>query len=604
VKLSERITIVPILHGTGAIASHVRSLCMEQRFDCIAVDVPEIFQDDIGRAVEELPLIQALVAREEGEERCFYAPVDPCDAAIEGIRQSQQNHCPFFCIGHAPRQTEPVSALPDEHAIDTIGFDRFAALCLRAIGNPAAGSDDDCAGAYLATRLRELSANHGRILALVHFRRFARTVRRFYTPGALQPAGAATPYRISTHYIHPDHLYFALGELPFITGKFEQERLDPFAAPVDVKNEIKNLFRETRDDYYDDKNAIAALSPVRIQAALTFSRNLTVLQSRLIPSLFDLVEAAKGVGGNGYALRILRNARYYPYLPFELGVPLLDIGIDRIRLPGNGEIVEAVNLFRDRMVEWRRVSIRPDPSQERRKRYRYAWNPMGMCSHVPEDRIIERFNAHARARAKRLLVEEFAHHEKFTTSVKDGIDIRETLRNWHTGSIYVKEIPPARGRLDTVVMIFDEDHDDNYPHRCAWYAEHGEESTLTFYATDPFSDLIGPGIARCRYGGLSLLFPPRPVPDIFALTEGMALPNLAARLTYGALLFSAERVVAYVSARKPPAALRAMAARLKKRLLWIPLSSFSNETIRNLRQFHILNGKEVRSWASRFIGEE
>jgi hypothetical protein len=47
-----------------------------------------------------------------------------------------------------------------------------------------------------------------------------------------------------------------------------------------------------------------------------------------------------------------------------------------------------------------------------------------------------------------------------------------------------------------------------------------------------------------------------------------------------------------------------MAARLKKRLLWIPLSSFSNETIRNLRQFHILNGKEVRSWASRFIGEE
>jgi len=227
-----------------------------------------------------------------------------------------------------------------------------------------------------------------------------------------------------------------------------------------------------------------------------------------------------------------------------------------------------------------------------------------MCSHVPEDRIIERLNAHARARAKRLLVEEFAHHEKFTTSVKDGIDIRETLRNWHTGSIYVKEIPPARGRLDTVVMIFDEDHDDNYPHRCAWYAEHGEESTLTFYATDPFSDLIGPGIARCRYGGLSLLFPPRPVPDIFALTEGMALPNLAARLTYGALLFSAERVVAYVSARKPPAALRAMAARLKKRLLWIPLSSFSNETIRNLRQFHILNGKEVRSWASRFIGEE
>ena len=587
-------------------ATHVRTLCMREKFDCIAVDVPEMFQDDIGPAVGELPLIQALVAREEPEGRCCYLPVDPCDAAIEGVRQSLQNRVPFYCIGSEPQQNAPMGSLPDEHAIESIGFDRFAALCLRAIGNPVAGSADDVAGAHLATRLHELSAAHRRILALVHFRHFARTVYRFSRPLPSVPevGSQAGKYRIAAYYLHPDHLYFALGELPYITGKFERERLDPFAAPVHVETEIKNLFRETRDDYYDSRDAVAELSPVRIQAALTFSRNLTIMDNRLIPSLFDLVEAAKGVGGNGYALRILKNARYYPYLPFELGAPLLEAGIDRIRLPESGETVKAINLFRDRAVVWRQVSIRPDPSLERKKRYRFAWNPLGACSHIPEDVKIERFNAHVRARAKQLLVEEFSHHEKFTTSVKDGIDIRETLRNWHTGSIYVREIPPARGKLDTVVMIFDEDHDENYPHRCTWYAEHEEESTLTFYATDPMANLIGPGIAECRYGGLSLLFPPKPVPDIFDLTDGMELPNLAARLTYGALLFSAERVVAYVAAKKPSVSLRTMAARLKKRLLWIPLATFSNETIRNLRRFHILNGKEVRSWATRFIGEE
>jgi hypothetical protein len=604
VKLSDRITLVPILHGTSAIASHIRSLCMRRRFDCIAIDIPEIFQDDIGPAVGELPLVKALVARPEAQAECCYLPIDPCDAAIEGVRQGLQNHVPFFCIGHAPQEITPLPALPDEHAVATIGFDRFAALCLRAIGNPAEGSDDDCAGAHLAQRLHDLSATHATILALVHIRRFSRTVRRFFKGGA--PGQTARPIRfeITSRYVHPDHLYFALGELPFITGKFEQERLDPLAAPVNIAGEIKNLFRETRDDYYDDPDAAAALSPVRIQAALTFSRNLTLMDDRLIPTLFDLVEAAKGVGGNGYALRILKSARYYPFLPFELGEPLLEIGIDRIRLPESGEALRATNLLRDRAVEWRQVSIRPDPSLRQKKRYRYAWNPAGMCSHVPEDRSIERFNAHVRSKAKRLLMEEFAHHEKFTTSVKDGIDIRETLRNWHTGSIYIKEIPPARGRLDTVVMIFDESHDDRYPNRCTWYAEHAEESTLAFYATDPFADLIGPGIARCRYGGLSLLFPPRPVPDIFTLTEGMPLLTLSERLTYGALLFSAERVVAFVAAHKPSPSLRTMAARLKKRLLWVPLASFSNETIRNLRRFHILNGKEVRSWAARFIGEE
>ena len=43
---------------------------------------------------------------------------------------------------------------------------------------------------------------------------------------------------------------------------------------------------------------------------------------------------------------------------------------------------------------------------------------------------------------------DLARTEKFTTSLKDGLDIRETLRNWHTGSLYVKEIPPSKGSLD------------------------------------------------------------------------------------------------------------------------------------------------------------
>jgi hypothetical protein len=606
VKIAPGITLVPFLHGKMLFAAHVRDLCTAERFDCIAVDIPEAFQDDIGPAVQNLPYIQAAVARDFSDAECFYMPVDPCDAAIEGIRQSFQNHIPYVCIGR-PLLAErwPLRPLPDEYSIKKTGFDVFAALCLKAIGNPKAGSDNDLAGAYCAHRLRALSATYNNILALIHFRSFVRTVHHFKsrTPVA---AASMPPYRITSYYVNPDHLYFALGELPFITGKAERERQDPFAKPIDAVIEIKNLFRETRNDYYDKEEKGASLSPVRIQAALTFLRNLTVESGCLIPSLFDIVEAAKGVGGNAYALHILKNARYYPYLPFELGAPLLGVGIDRITLPETNETIRAVNLFRDTALQWRTLAIRPDPTIERRKKYRYAWNPEGMCSHVPEDAKIERFNAHVRTKALKILVEEFARCEKFTTSVKDGIDIRETLRNWHTGGIYVKEIPPSRGKLDTVVIIFDDRHDERYPHRSTWYAEHGEESTLTFYATDPFVDLIGPGIARCRYGGLSLLFPPRPVPNIFEMTGGANadFPDLTGRLAYGALLFSAERVVAYVAGRRPGLYLRTLALRLKKHLVWIPLASFSNETLRKLRTFHVLNGKEVRSWATRFIGED
>jgi hypothetical protein len=226
-----------------------------------------------------------------------------------------------------------------------------------------------------------------------------------------------------------------------------------------------------------------------------------------------------------------------------------------------------------------------------------------MCSHVPEDISIERFNGTIRRKALKILVEDHARTEKFSTSVKDGIDIRDTLRFWHTGAIYVRELPPSRGKVDTVIIIFDAHHDERYPNRTTWYAEHQDESTLTFYATDPFDRLIGPGIARCRYGGLSLLFPPQPIPDIFNVKTEHHLPDCASRITYGALLHSHEKIIVFVAPERPNGYLNNLARLHHKRLLWIPLATFSHETVRKLRQFHILNGKTVRSWARRFIGD-
>jgi hypothetical protein len=94
------------------------------------------------------------------------------------------------------------------------------------------------------------------------------------------------------------------------------------------------------------------------------------------------------------------------------------------------------------------------------------------------------------------------------------------------------------------------------------------------------------------------------VPDVFSMPN---LPDLRTRteyLVYGGLLFSRERIVVYVAARKPGVRLTRLAAQCKKRLVWIPLSTFSLETLRRLRKFHILNGTTVRSWAARFIGEQ
>ena len=56
---------------------------------------------------------------------------------------------------------------------------------------------------------------------------------------------------------------------------------------------------------------------------------------------------------------------------------------------------------------------------------------------------------------------------------------------------------------------------DIYSSRATWYAEHAEESTLAFYATDHLRNLVGPGIAQAEYGGAFFLYPPRAIPDIW-----------------------------------------------------------------------------------------
>jgi hypothetical protein len=599
------VSLAPLLHGSAAFSEKIRELCLSRAFDCIAVDLPEPFEPFLAEALDDLPVVSAIVAEEGPRMPLFFLPIDPCDAAIEAVRQAHQNHIHFSCIGH-PHIAAPVPLppLPDTYAVKSLGYEAYSSLCLHAIGANDPGSQSDREAQYIAFSLHKLRQRFANILAVVHLRHFARTLHHFKREETHNLSFPPAPaYTLRRELVDPDHLYFVLGELPFVAAKYEKARYEPFSAPVDIVACIKDLFRETRDDYRESQQEAFSLSPARIQRGLQFLRNLTLLDDRFVPGLFDIVAAAKGIGGNSYALHILKCARYYPYLPADLDAPLLSAGIDRIILPSDPQARDAVNLLRDFQVVWKNLSLKPEPTERQKRKYRFFWDPRGMCSHMPEDKRIENFNAGLREKAKMMGREDLIHAEKFTVSIRDGIDVRETLSNWHTGDIYVKNLPPSQGALDTMVIIFDAHHDDKYPHLATWYAEHDEESTLTFYSTDPFDNMIGPGIARSHYGGLSLLFPPRPVPNIFDVELSYGPMSLAERLTFGALLFSGERRVGFVCNQRPWPALNKIAAHLKKRLVWIPLSHYSAETLSKLRMFHVLNGKEVRSWAGRFIGE-
>jgi len=121
------ITLVPFLHGKIMFTEHVRRLCLENVFDCIAVDLPEPFEPYLADAIDELPVISAVIAQDDNDALAYFVPIDPCDAAIEGIRQGRQNHINFACIGYPLlRRPTLLPSLPDDYAISKLGFDEYS----------------------------------------------------------------------------------------------------------------------------------------------------------------------------------------------------------------------------------------------------------------------------------------------------------------------------------------------------------------------------------------------------------------------------------------------------------------------------------------------
>ncbi|MGH7127462.1 MAG: hypothetical protein ACREIV_02760, partial [Planctomycetaceae bacterium] len=316
--------------------------------------------------------------------------------------------------------------------------------------------------------------------------------------------------------------------------------------------------------------------------------------------LYSLIVAAQQIFGDQFAVCLAETAREYPFTA-RLPWAEFKMGIDEAGLP-DGDIVEMRNRLPGQSISWRPCRLTPLPPKPERQKWRMQWNPFRQCSWPIEDVAIEKFRTHVKDAALAIMGTDLARNEKFTTSLKDGLDIRETLRNWHTGDLYVKIFPPTRGNVDCVVMLFDSPADPrDYPWRITWHAEHHDESTLALFATDFRQEMVGPGIGQSSYGGAMFLFPPRPVADIWHDRRFDFADTLEERLLAAACYYSQEKHVALLSHAPPGAGWRRLAKRHGRKFVHIPMGRFSQQMLAQLRIVHVLNGQQVRSYAAHFI---
>jgi hypothetical protein len=124
---------------------------------------------------------------------------------------------------------------------------------------------------------------------------------------------------------------------------------------------------------------------------------------------------------------------------------------------------------------------------------------------------------------------------------------------------------------------------------------------MAFYATNPYDQVVGPGITRATYGGFLMTYPPGRLYNVWEDRDYRFAREKAEVLVLAAIDYSLEKIVVHVAKEPPAARLKAHAGAQGKRLLHIPLGALSPTTLKKVRVVHLLAGQDKRAIADRYI---
>lgn len=590
--------LFPVLHGRLECAMLVRQAWKQHRPDAVAVELPMTLQPAVLQAVARLPLL-SVVHYQESTGQTVYWPVEPTDAIVEAMRLAAAGQVPLYFIDRDlegyPRIRE---ALPDPYALHHIGLPAYAEAYRQTMQGLPTAEPDRLREQAMAYQLQRLAGQHRKVLTVFGLAHYPGLLAQLDRSQA-QPLARLKRSGVQVAHLAEEASREILTEIPYLAAAYEGWRQDPGAPPLDRRNILGQLVVEAAGRY---QKATGEVVGPRQQAILhQFARNYALIKGQLTPDFYQLVVAARGVADDDFAYEVWDLGATYPWQEAAPKLPVL-------RLKGEDLHLNQKRLrFQRRLRQTRKrllpIPVRPKPREQRPGEWRQCWQGESLCSHPPEDLVVEGFGGLLRHRARQLLAEQNRQVQPFVASLLDGLDVRETIRHWPDGGLYVVEQRRAPGNVGAVVIIFDPDEqpEEKYPWRLTWLGEHTQESDMALYATPPGEHLVGPGISRCQYGGFLLSYPPWRLYDIWQDPYFDVAATKAERLLLAALDYSQEKYIVYVAAKPPRSRWLSIASRMGKKISYLPIGSFSPLTIKKLRIFHVLDGRLVRRWAGEYI---
>jgi len=594
-----KVRYFPVVPGKLEFALELRKLLLASKPGVVAVELPGFLESCYQRALARLPEMSVILYHDDdGDDRAIYIPVEPCDPFVEALRTAEE-------IGAQVIFLEPDSAerphlpdtYPDTYATRRIGLN----LYLEAYRvYPQMRTEEVTAHASAMAWKLQGADPEANVVAVVALNMLDPLLDAMETPQA--PPGRGKKYQPDLLNPHPDCLAEITIEFPYLQERYEFFRLGMCAGPCDDKVLDRprvqfDLMREAEGKYTLSTGEKLAHWQRRMIAR--FTRNLAHITGDLVASVYDLAVAARSVVDDNYGWEVWQMANRY-LAQHEVS------DLDTVRLNASEIWINTKRLRIRRRLPRAKQRLKPTGLKPRkREKFAGEWAEQttgeAICSYPPEDLVIEEYGRFVKQKAKAILSEERVRVEPFTTSILDGIDIRETIRNWHRHKIFVKSADRLAGEVGSLVVIFDEDREDRYTYLTTWLGEHQNESDMAFYSTHPFDNIVGPGIGRAEYGGLLMTLPPRRLYDVWSDPDYEFAESKPERLLMAALDYSVERFVVYVAAKPPRSIFRSIAAHLNRKILYVPIGQLSPTKVKRLRVVHVLDSYARRAEAKEYI---
>lgn len=595
------ITYFPVIPGRVEFSYRLRRHILETRPEVVAVELPGSLEALYRQAIDRLPQMSVIVIPDQGsdaaEERAVYIPVEPADPFTEAIRSGLEVGAEILFLEPASHEKPHLPDLyPEPYAIEFLGLEKY--IETYRVFPQGRNPQIEAHAAAMAWKLQGANPM-ARTLVVAALNMLDPLLDAMQVPQEEPPPPRTKLFSDAELFnLHPDCLAEVTNEIPYYQQLYEEIRLDGLTSfQLNRPRWQLVLFRDAEKEYAI--NTGDQIHSWQRRSLAKFTRNLAMLDGHLVAGTYDLTLAARSIVDDNYAYEVWQMANRY-------SVQATEAEIETINLSGEEVWLHTRRIRIRRRLPRIKQRLKPSGLKSRSKeRVAGEWASQttghSICSYPPEDLVIENYGRFLKKHAKVMLSEERSRTEPFTSSLFDGIDLRETIRNWHENKIYVRQLDRLSGEVGAVVVIFDEDRADRYTYLTTWLGEHQNESDMAFYSTHPFEHVVGPGIGRAEYGGLMMTLPPRRLFDVWEDPDYDHAETKAERLLMAALDYSVDRYIVYVAAKPPRSLFRTMAARLNRKIVYIPLGQLSPTKLKKIRVVHVLDSYARRSEAKQYI---